>query len=52
MMKVTTKKTEFFLMGGRERYQIEAKFKKLTGKIRYQQDLLDKRECVFKEEAT
>ena len=43
---------EFVLMGERERYQIEAEFKRLTDKIRDQKDLLDKRECAFKEEAT
>ena len=44
--------TEFALMGEQERYQIEAEFKRLTDKIRDQQDLLNKRECDFKEEAT
>ena len=44
--------TEFALMGEQERYQIEAEFKRLTDKIRDQQDLLNKRECAFKEEAT
>src|SRR5271168_495947 len=44
--------TEFSLMGEQERYQIEAKFKRLSDKIRDQQDLLNKRECDFKEEAT
>ena len=44
--------TEFALMGERERNQIEAKFKKLTDTIRDQQDLLDKRECSYKEEIT
>ena len=44
--------TEFSLMGEKERYQIEAEFKRLTDKIRDQQDLLNKRECDFKEEAT
>ena len=39
-------------MGEQERYQIEAEFKRLTDKIRDQQDLLNKRECNFKEEAT
>ena len=43
--------TEFSFMGEQERYQIEAEFKRLTDKIRDQQDLLNKRECVFKEEA-
>lgn len=44
--------TEFSLIGEQERYQIEAEFKRLIEKIRYQQDLLNKRECAFKEEAT
>ena len=44
--------TEFALMGERERYHIEAEFKRLTDKSRDQQDLLDKRECSFKEEVT
>ena len=44
--------TEFVLMSEKERYQIEAEFKRLTDKIRDQQDLLHKRECAFKEEAT
>jgi len=44
--------TEFALMGDQERYQIEAEFKRLIDKIRDQQDLLNKRECAFKEEAT
>ena len=44
--------TEFSFMGEQERYQIEAEFKRLTDKIRDQQDLLNKRECAFKEEAT
>ena len=44
--------TEFSLMGEQERYQIEAEFKRLTDKIRDQQDLLNKRECAFKEEVT
>jgi len=44
--------TKFSLMGEEERYQIEAKFKRLIDKIRDQQDLLNKRECAFKEEAT
>ena len=39
-------------MGEQERYQIEAEFKRLTDKIRDQQDLLNKRECSFKEEST
>jgi len=43
---------ETALMGEKERYQIEVEFKRLTDKIRDQQDLLDKRECAFKEEAT
>ena len=44
--------TEFCLMGEKERYQIEAEFKRLTDKIKDQQDLLEKRECASKEEAT
>ena len=43
---------ELALMGEQERYQIEAELKRLTDKIRDQQDLLNKRECDFKEEAT
>jgi len=43
--------TKFSLMSERERYQIEAEFKRLTDIIRDQQDLLDKKECAFKEEA-
>jgi len=46
------KTTEFSLMGEQERYQIEAEFKRLIDEIRDQQDLLNKRECAFKEEAT
>jgi len=44
--------TKFALMGEEERYQIEEEFKRLIDKIIDQQDLLDKRECEFKEEAT
>ena len=44
--------TEFSLMGEQESYQIEARFKRLSDKIRDQQDLLNKRECDLKEEAT
>ena len=44
--------TKFSLMGERERYQIEAEFERIRDKIKDQQDLLDKRECAFKEEAT
>jgi len=44
--------TKFPLMGEEERYQIEVEFKRLMEKIRAQQDLLDKRECASKEEAT
>ena len=43
---------EFSLMGEQERYQIEAEFKRLTEKIRDQQDLLNKRECDFKGKST
>ena len=39
---------ELALMDEQERYQIEAEFKRLTDKIRDQQDLLNKRECDFK----
>ena len=38
--------TEFSLMSEQERYQIEAEFKRLTNKIRDQQDLLNKREYL------
>jgi len=44
--------TKFGLMGEQESYQLEAEFKRLSNKIRDQQDLLNKRECDFKEEAT
>jgi len=44
--------TEFALMGEQERYQIEAEFKSLTGKIRNQQDLLNKNDCAFESVAT
>ena len=44
--------TEIALMGEQEIYQIEAEFKRLTDKIRDQRDLLNKRKCAFKEEAT
>ena len=47
-----SKTTELALMGEEERYQIEAEFKRLTDKIRDQQDLLNKRESDSKEEAT
>jgi len=40
--------TELALMDAQERYQIVAEFKRLTDKD--QQDLLNKRECDFKEE--
>jgi len=43
---------EFSLMGEQERYQIEVEFKRPTDKIRDQQDLFNKREYDFKEEAT
>jgi len=39
-------------MGERERNQIEAEFKKLTDTIRDKKDLIDKRECAYKEEVT
>jgi len=44
--------TGFDLMGERERNQIEAEFKRLTYIIRDQEDLIDKRECSYKEEVT
>ena len=44
--------TEFSLMGERERNQIEAEFKKTIDIIRDQKDLLDKKECTYKEEIT
>ena len=44
--------TEFALMGEQERYQIEAEFKRLSDKIRDQQDLLNKRDCAFERVAT
>jgi len=44
--------TEFSLMGEKERNQIEEKFKRLTDAIRDQNDLIDKRECSYKEEVT
>jgi len=47
-----SKTTELALMGEDERYQIETELKRLTDKIKDQQDLLDKRECASKEEAT
>ena len=43
---------EFALMGEQERYQIEVEFKRLTEKIRDQKDMLNKKECAFKEEST
>ena len=52
MMKVIAKTIELALMGEDEIYQIETKFKRLMDKIKDQQDLLDKRECASKEEAT
>jgi len=42
---------EFALMGESER-NIEAQVKRITDKIRDQQDLFDKRECTLKEEVT
>jgi len=44
--------TEFALMGEREINQIVAEFKNLTNIIRDQKDLIDKRECAYKEEVT
>ena len=44
--------TKFSLMGERERNQIEAEFKSLTDTIRDKQDLLDRRECTYKEAIT
>jgi len=37
---------------GESEINIEEKVKRLTNKIRYQQDLFDKRECTLKEEVT
>jgi len=47
-----SKTTEFALMGEQERYQIEAEFKRLTDKIRDQEDLLNIKAGAFKEVAT
>ena len=44
--------TEFSLMGERERNKKEEEFKNLTDTIRDQKDLIDKRECAYKEEVT
>ena len=44
--------TEHAFMGEQEKYQIEALFRRLTDKVKDQQDLLNKRECAFKEEVT
>ena len=44
--------TEFALMGERKRNKIEAEFKNLTNTIRNKKDLIDKRECAYKEEVT
>ena len=44
--------TEHAFMGEQEKYQIEAVFRRLTDKVKDQQDLLNKRECAFKEEVT
>ena len=46
--------TEFSLTGKSERnlMTIEAEVRRLTDKIRDQQDLFDKRECTYKEEVT
>lgn len=44
--------TKFSLMGERERNKIEEKFKKLTEIIRDQKDLIDKRQCAYKEVVT
>jgi len=42
--------TEFSLMGLSERIEVEVK--RLTDKIRDQQDLFEKRDCAYKEEVT
>ena len=44
--------TEFSPMGERERNKIEAEFTKLIDTIRDQKDLINKRECSYKEEVT
>jgi len=44
--------TECALMGEQEGYQIEAEFKRLTEKIRDQEDLLNIKDGAFKEVAT
>jgi len=44
--------TECALMGEQEGYQIEAEFKRLTKKIRDQEDLLNIKDGAFKEVAT
>lgn len=44
--------TEFALMGEQERYQIEEEFKRLTDKIRDQEDLLNIKAGAFKEVVT
>ncbi len=43
---------EFALRGERERNQIKAEFKNITDKIRDRKNLIDKRECAYKEEVT
>jgi len=43
---------DFSLTGERERNQIEAEFKNLTDTIRDKKDVIDKRECTYKEEVT
>ena len=47
-----SKTNEFSLMGERERNKIEVEFKKLADTIRDWKDLIDKRECFYKEEVT
>ena len=44
--------TKYALMGKQEGYQIEAKFKRLTNKIRDQEKLLNIKDGAFKEAAT
>lgn len=43
---------EHAFMGEQEKYQIEVVFRRLIDKVKDQQDLLNKRECAFKEEVT
>ena len=46
-MKVIVKQLNFLLWVSKKEYQIEAVFRRLTDKIKDQQDLLNKRECDF-----